>query len=183
MSQHDVQIGYEALADYGILLSEATQVLTSIADLPAAERTEEFADLQAVYAEGADSHQGELLPPGYRPQDKELRDLPEILRSMFGTVMALGSTLTADTRVLPETAVAGYHVVESMTRALSAALDRLDDPAYVAEKAGTVMACAYALGSRPTAVAQAANPVVGLAAAAHCGEAALRDFALALQNP
>lgn len=157
MSIHHVETDHEALADYGMLLHEATQVLSGMArdDL----RAEEYEELQAIHAEGADFHRG-----GLGGRDAALRALAGDLRSMFDSAMALGAVLSTRPS-LPEATVAALYVVESMTRSLSEAIESMHEPIVVSRRVEELACGVHALD--PTYVHQPlADPVQDLLAVA-----------------
>lgn len=137
MSIRPAEVHHEALADYGMLLHEATQVLAGMArdDL----RGQEYEELQEIYAEGADFHGG-----GFGGTGTALRTLADDLRAMFRSVMALGALLSTKPNV-PETTVAALYVVDSMTRSLSEALELLHDPVLVSRKVEEIASGVHAL--------------------------------------
>lgn len=107
-----------AVADYAMFLAEAAYVLSALAEAPTDGRRDEFIILQSVYAESTSN------PVAHSDED----GLPILLRSMMSSVMATGAVLTPyDDDELPLTAIAGVHIVESMCRAISQALEA-DDP-------------------------------------------------------
>lgn len=109
MSIHDTAVGQEATADFSLLLAEAALVLSEMASAGPRERAEELLTLQDIHAEGAEF----VGVPG----------IPSALRSLFGSIIALGERIAASTSALPEATLAQVHVIESLTRAIAAALD------------------------------------------------------------
>lgn len=101
-----------------MLLAEAAYVLSALAEAPSDGRRDEFIILQGVYSESTGNPVAHSAAEG----------LPILLRSMMSSVMAAGAVLTPyDDDELPITAIAGVHIIESMCRAISRALEA-DDP-------------------------------------------------------
>jgi hypothetical protein len=114
MTIRDVAVGHEAAADYSLLLAEAAQVLSEMASTKPQDRAEELLTLHDIHAEGAEF----AGVPG----------IPSALRSLFGSIVALGERIAATTAALPEATLAQVHVIESLTRAIASALDEEGDP-------------------------------------------------------
>jgi hypothetical protein len=113
MTIHDAALGREAAADYSLLLSEAALVLSEMASAKPKDRAEELLTLHDIHAEGAEF----VGVPG----------IPSALRSLFGSIVALGERIAASTTALPEATLAQVHVIESLTRSIAAALDEEGD--------------------------------------------------------
>ena len=109
MTVRDLSIGHEAAADFSNLLAEAALVLSEMASAEPDERAEEYATLQEIHSEGAEF----VGLPG----------LPAALRGLFEAMLALGARIASSPKALPEATLAQVHVVESMARSISAALD------------------------------------------------------------
>lgn len=109
MTIHDTAVGHEAAADFSLLLAEAALVLSEMASAKPGARAEELLTLHDIHDEGAEF----VGVPG----------IPSALRSLFGSIIALGERISATTTALPEATLAQVHVIESMTRAIASALD------------------------------------------------------------
>ncbi len=140
MSQQPGTIGHDAVADFALLIAEATGVLNTLANGAPPSRPDELEELRSIIAEGLGSVCA--IPEATTSADSVVA-LPEILRTMLADVMELGEAIVDGRTVVP-----GHQVsaIESMARALSAALDRMDDPAFVVAKARVISLCADTLG-------------------------------------
>jgi PAS domain-containing protein len=143
MDQEADTIGYDAVADFALLIAEATGVLDAIAHEARSERPAELEDLRGIIAEGLDSV---CAIPEAATSAGSAVTLPEILRTMLADVMELGEAIVAGRTEVPAQQTS---TIESMARALSAALDRMDDPVFVVTKARVISACADSLGVGP----------------------------------
>lgn len=113
MTTRDAAVGHEATADFALLLAEAALVLSEMASANPRDRAEELLTLHDIHAEGAEY----VGVPG----------IPSALRSLFGSIVALGERIAATTAALPEATLAQVHVIESLTRTISSALDEEGD--------------------------------------------------------
>ena len=113
MTIYDAAVGHEAAADFSLVLAEAALVLSAMASAKPRDRAEELLTLQDIHAEGAEF----VGVPG----------IPSALRSLFGSIVALGERIAATTTALPEATLAQVHVIESLTRAIASALDEEGD--------------------------------------------------------
>jgi hypothetical protein len=109
MTIHDTAVGHEATADYSLLLAEAALVLSEMASADPEDRADELLTLHDIHAEGAEF----VGIPG----------IPSSLRSLFGSIVALGERIASTTTALPEATLAQVHVIESLARAIASALD------------------------------------------------------------
>lgn len=141
MTVHTIEIGQDAVADFALLVAEAAGVLTAIAEEEPAQRLAELEELHSVEAEALDSLCG---IPEAATSAAAIVALPEILRLMLTDVVALGEALTDGRSWVASNRV---RAIESMARAVSASLDRLDDKDFVARKAGVASTCADTLGA------------------------------------
>ncbi len=140
MNQQPGTIGHDAVADFALLIAEATGVLNTLAHEAPPSRPDELEELRSIIAEGLGSVCA--IPEAATSADSVVA-LPEILRTMLADVMQLGEAIVDERTVLP-----GHQVssIETMARALSAALDRMDDPAFVSAQARVISSCADTLG-------------------------------------
>ena len=131
MSVHQIEQGHNAIADYALLLAEATGVLRDLAGASESQRSDEYEALLEIHAEGADLHRGVIV----NSTDPYLNSLPAVLRGLFSTVMTLGEDISSG---VP--APAGLDQLQTITRAISAALDRGEDSEFVDEKTAVIAA-------------------------------------------
>jgi hypothetical protein len=104
-----IDVHHEALADYSLLIAEATAVLSALAAAQtAAERADELTELRAIHAEG-----GEF---------RAATPLASSLRRLFDGLMGLGESL-ATAQDVDAAQQARAHALQRLTQALAAALD------------------------------------------------------------
>ncbi len=162
MSVHHVEPGHNAIADYALLLAEATGVLHDLAEAAESQRGDEYEALLEIHAEGADLHQGVIVDS----TDPYLNSLPAVLRSLFSTVMTLGEDISRGVA-----APAGLDQLQTITRAISAALDRGEDSAFVDQKTAAI---AEAVQQIDGSTVEPANAPTALGRLTVATEAALR---------
>lgn len=163
MTVHHVDASHSALADYALLLAEATGVLLDLASAPEAQRDEEYDALLDIHSEGSDLHRGVIVDTS----DPYLNSLPAVLRGFFSIVMTLGEDVHSGV-----TPPAGLDQLQTITKALSAALERADDSAYVDDRATAIAVAGSALDRTPWTAPEAPSAFGRLALTA---EAALRS--------
>ena len=111
MSAQQLQAQQEELADFAILLAEATVVLSALSIATPPARAEELAELRAVHAEGEEFS-------GSGP-------LAESLHRLFDAVLVIG----ADLALVPETPLDRRWRVVGLQRIASALAAAFDEPA------------------------------------------------------
>jgi hypothetical protein len=109
MTVHDVDLEREALADYSILMAEATVVLCALAHAaPGPTREEDLADLQAIHAE--------------RDDFTATHPLARSLRRLFDETVRAGGVLASSGQISPTTADQ-MESLKRLTRTIALALD------------------------------------------------------------
>jgi hypothetical protein len=163
MTVHHVDASHSALADYALLLAEATGVLLDLASVPEAQRHEEYEALLEVHSEGADLHSGVIVDTS----DPYLNSLPAVLRGFFSIVMTLGEDIHRGV-----TPPVGLDQLQVITTALSGALEGSDDTELVDDRTAAIAQAGSILDRTPWTTPEAPSAMGRLTLTA---EAALRS--------